>query len=576
VVIVNAAALERNLYLVAELLALPGPVVVGLNMIDVAESLGVHVEAHVLEAALGVPVIPMVASKNQGLGELVEATVHQADHPEAYAPNRPTIREAHRPVLEELHGLIAGKLPPPYPEDWVALKLLEGDSEITQMVRQAAPEVWGRVHDILMRHEDAYIDIAGGRYEWIGRMVRAAIVRPRAGAISLTDRVDRVAAHPLWGLLVLVGILALVFRLTYSLAMPVVHWLEVAILDEIVLGLKAMLAAAPAWFSGLVVDGLVQGAGTVLTFLPIMVAFFAALGLLEDVGYLARAAYVMDRLMHPMGLHGKSFMPLFLGFGCNVPAVLGTRIVEGKRARLLTILLAPLVPCTARMAVITFLAPAFFGEAAALVSWSLVGTNLAVLVLVGVVLHRLAFKSERSAFIMEMPLYHSPSLRTIGLYVWNNTLAFVRKAGTIIVVASLAVWALSAFPGGDLQHSLLAGLGRWLEPAGRLMGLGDWRLIVSLLTSFVAKENSIATLGVLYRGGGQGLDLAQRVAQTLTPAAALAFLVVQMLFVPCAATVAVMRQETGTWKWTAFGVGLLLVISLGVGIAVYQVSRLLV
>ncbi len=575
VVVVNAAALERNLYLVTELLALPSPMVVALNMTDVAEQHGLHVEPHVLEAALGAPVVPVIACKNQGLRELIEAVERVAAAPDAFKPNRPVIRPEHRPILDEIRALIAGQVPQPYPEDWFALKLLEGDVEIAEMLHQAAPETWARVHALLKRHEDAYLDIAGGRYEWIGRMVRAAVVRPRAGAVTLTDRADKVATHPLWGLLLLLGIFGLVFWLTYTAALPVVNWLDEVLIGGLSEGVRAMLAGAPGWLSGLIVYGVIGGAGTVLTFLPILVIFFAALGFLEDVGYFARAAYVMDRFMHWMGLHGKSCLPLVVGFGCNVPGVMGCRILEDRRARLLTALLTPLVPCTGRLAVLTFLAPAFFGRAAVFASWGMVALNLVVLALIGIAVNRLVFKGAHTAFIMEMPLYHLPNARTIGLFVWYNTWAFVKKAGTIILVASVIVWGLSTLPGGDVEHSLLAGLGRALAPLGNLMGLGDWRLIVALLSSFVAKENTVATLGILFGAGEAAGGLAQQVAGALTTPAALAFLAVQMLFVPCVATVAVIRQETGAWRWTALSVALQLALSLAVGVAVYQVGRLL-
>ena len=574
IVIVNAAALERNLYLVAELLALPTPLVMGLNMIDVAQQAGIQLEPHVLAAALGMPVIPLVASRNQGLTELMQAVFNLADHPESFRPNRPTIREAHRPVLEELQARIAGQVPAPYPEGWAALKLLEGDTEITSVVRQAAPSAWDDVHSILQRHEDAYLDIAGGRYEWISRMVRAGVVRPRAGIISVTDRIDRIATHPAWGLLLLIGVFGLVFGLTYGVAMPIVDWLQVSVLAPLISALRLALAGAPPWVSGLIVDGLVPGAGTVVAFLPILMVFFAVLALLEDVGYLARGAYVMDRLMHPMGLHGKSFLPLFLGFGCNVPAILGSRIVDSRRAQLLTVLLVPLVPCSARLAVVTFLAPAFFGQAAGVALWGLVLINLTVLAVVGVIINRLAFRGEHSAFIMEMPLYHLPNLRTIGLDVWQNTSAFLHKAATIILLASAIIWALSQGPGGDASLSPLASLGRSLAPVGEWMGLGDWRIIAALLSSVVAKENTVATLGVLYGSGDQGLSLAARLAQSLTPAAAVALLVVQMLFVPCVATLAVIRKESGT-GWMLLSVGLSLGLSLGVGVLVYQIALLI-
>jgi len=281
----------------------------------------------------------------------------------------------------------------------------------------------------------------------------------------------------------------------------------------------------------------------------------------------------MDRFMHLMGLHGKSFLPLFLGFGCNVPAVMGARVVEGQRARLLTILVAPLVPCTARMAVVAVLTPVFFGPNAALVSWGLVGLNLVMLAIIGVALHELVLGGEHVAFIMELPLYHLPNLRTIGLSVWQRTVHFLKKAGSIILVVSVVVWALSVLPGGKIESSYLAAMGQLLAPLGGLMGLG-WRMMVALLTSFVAKENTVATLGILYGAGEEEAQLAEIMGGILTPAAALAFLAVQMLFIPCVATVATIRQETGSWKWTAFSVALLLILSFSVGIAIYQGARL--
>jgi ferrous iron transport protein B len=273
--------------------------------------------------------------------------------------------------------------------------------------------------------------------------------------------------------------------------------------------------------------------------------------------------------MHLMGLHGKSFLPLFLGFGCNVPAVLGARVIESHRARLLTIMLAPMIPCTARMAVIAFLAPAFFGPSATLVSWGLILMALVVLALSGILINKTIFHGERAAFIMELPLYHLPNWRTIGLLVWQRGLAFVKKAGTLILVVSVAIWALSTLPDGRIETSFLAQIGKALEPVGRLMGF-DWRLMVALLTGFIAKENSIATLGVLFSAGEQA-GLAEVLAAAFPVRTALAFMTVQMLFVPCVATVAVIRQETGSWKWTLFNLGFLLLVSWVAGVAVYWI-----
>ncbi len=571
IAVVDAATLERSLYLVAELLPLPAPVVVALNMMDVAQQEGIQVEPKVLQAALGVPVVPMSAVHKIGIQELLETVERMARGEIPYTPRLPQIRQDQRQVLDSIGERIAGYVPSPYPPEWVALKLLEGDPEITAMMRSALPpERWDEVHAILRAHDDAQVAVASGRYEWIGRMVRAAVTRPRAGQIGLTERLDRWVTHPVFGLFILAGVLGLVFWLTYTVGAPLQGLMETYVVGTLADGVRSLLSGAPAWLSSLLADGVIGGAGAVLTFLPILVLFFATMAFLEDVGYMARVAYVMDSFMRLIGLHGKSFLPLFLGFGCNVPAVLGTRMIESRRARLLTILLAPLVPCTARMAVVVFLAPAFFGAAAPLVSWGLVLLSLTVLALTGILLNRILFGGRRSAFIMELPLYHLPNWRTIGLSVWQRSLSFVRKAGTVIVVVSVVIWLLSAFPGGSPEESFLALLGRWLEPAGRLLGL-DWRLTVALLSSFIAKENSIATLGVLFRANEEGL--AEILAATYPLPTALAFLVVQVLFIPCVATVGTIRQETASWRWTLFSVGLLLAIAFLAGGATFHIAR---
>jgi ferrous iron transport protein B len=575
VVIVNAATLERSLYLVAELVGLPRPLVIGLNMMDLAGRRGIEVDPRALEAELGVRVVPMVATRGQGVRELMDAACRLAAAPSAFAPSRPVVRPELQRARGEIRRLVAGRVSPEDAEDWVALKLLEGDAEVADRVSRELGHEWPEVERLLRDHPDAYLEVATARYAWIQQTLRAAVRRPGVPPAALGDRVDRVATHPFWGLLLLMGVLAVVFWLTYALAWPIVDWLDTAVGGSVARWARGALSGAPARVCGLLVDGVMGGAGSVLLFLPILVVLFAVLGALEDVGYLARAAYVTDRFMSWMGLRGRSFLPLFLGFGCNVPAILCARIVEGRRQRLLTILLAPLVPCTARLSVVAFLAPAFFGESRLLVSCGLVVVNLAVLALAGVAMSRLAFRGGDAPFVMEMPLYHLPSPRTIGLFVWRNSWEFVRKAGTIIVVVSAVVWALANLPAGDPETSLLAALGRGLEPAGRWMGLDDWRLLVALLTSFVAKENTIATLGILYGTPEEGVGLAARVAGSMSAASGLAFLAVQMLFVPCLATVAVTRQETGRWGWALLDVSLLLAISLAAGVAVFQLGRLL-
>ena len=566
VVVVDAAVLERSLYLLAEILLLPAPVVLALNMIDVAEQEGIQLESEVLAAALGIPVVPMSAARGHGIHELIQAIETLSAGQYNYHPRYPTILPAHQEVLADILALIKDAVPPLYPPHWIALKLLEGDEELTALMEQRLPpEKWEQVYQHFYAHEDAILDIAGARYEWIERMIRAAVIRPKVGQVGLTAHLDKVLTHPLWGTVALLAVLGFVFWLTYALGSPLQAWLD-GLLGLLGNYVATLLHGAPVWLVALLTDGVIGGAGMVLTFLPILLIFFAVLGILEDTGYMARVAFLTDRFMHSMGLHGKSFIPLLLGFGCNVPSILGTRIIETKRARLLTILLAPLVPCTARMAVITVLTPIFFGAAAGWVAWGLVIFSLLVLVGLGQLLHRFILKGEQVAFIMELPLYHLPNFQTIGLYVWQNAVAFLKKAGTIILGVSIIIWIFSYFPTGNPAESYLSLTGRWLEPLGAWMGL-PWQAMTALLTSFIAKENTIATLGILYG------DLETVLPTALTPAAALAFLVVQMLFIPCVAVVATIKQETNT-KWMLVSLGMLLLISWVAGVTVYQLGSL--
>lgn len=569
IVVVDAANLERSLYLLAEMLLLPVPVILALNMMDVAGQEGIQVEPKVLESALGIPVAAMSASHNQGMDALLMVLREFMEGRLHFDPRKPSVSAEHKGIMLDIEKQISDYVPDGYPENWIALKLLEGDEELAKlMALRVPPQNWEKVSTLLYQHEDAVLDIAGERYEWIARMVRAAVVQPKMTRGSLTSRIDQVLTHPIYGTVILAFVLGGVFGITYSVGTPLQAWLSgwVKYLAET---LRSLLSAAPPWIPNLIADGILGGVGLVLTFLPILAIFYAVLGLLEDTGYMARIAYLTDRWMHRLGLHGKSFLPILLGFGCNVPAVFGTRIIESRRSRLLTILLIPLIPCTARMAVVTILTPMFFGSNAGLVAWGLVVGNLVLLMLLGLGLHNLVLKNEHVAFIMELPLYHVPNIKTIGIYVWQNLLGFLEKAGTIILAGSLVVWGLSYFPTGSVMTSYLSYAGKLLEPIGKLMGL-PWPVLLALITSVVAKENTISTLGILYG------DLVHTLPVLITAPAALALLAFQMLFIPCLGTISAIRQETHSLKWTVVSTVLMLGLSLLIGVFIFQAGTFLI
>lgn len=570
-VILDAVSLERNLYLVAELLSLPIPLVLGLNRMDLAESEGIHIQPEVLEAALRVPVVPLVAQRGKGVNAAIAIAAETARHADTWKPNRPFIREDHQDVLQKVEALIDNCAPEGYPSDWVALKLLEGDAVITEMVKSQLGEDWEAVHDLLAQHDDAFLAVAGGRYDWIQRMVRAAVVRPKSGGITVTDRIDRVATHPLFGVLMLIAVMAALFGFTFGVGLPLQEWLEEG-LKTFGFHVATLLVGWPGWLVNLITHGVIGGVGTVLTLLPILVLFFFGMGVLEDSGYIARAAFVMDRWMHPLGLHGKSFLPFSFSVGCNVPAVMESRVIEEPSARLLTILLTPFVPCFPRLSVVVLLAPIFFGHRAFMFSMIIFSMPLLILVLYGKVFHEVFQKGKHNAFIMELPLYQAPQFNAILKGISQRVLDFIQGAATIILIVSVLLWALSYFPGGQIETSYLAIVGRLLDPFSRLIGL-DWRMTVALITSMLRSENTLSTLSVLFNVGPEQ-SLSDALVGHLVPASGMAFLAMQLLFVPCVATIAAIKNESKSWGWTLVYVGLRFFTAIIVGIMIYRVALL--
>jgi ferrous iron transport protein B len=566
VLVLNAAALERGLYLLSEVLLLNRPVVVAINMIDVASAQGTEIDTRALQDSLGIPVIPMVAKRNSGIKELVVQISSMASCENKFQPQLPEVSPDHQQIYQDILEQVRPYIQEPYTPEWIAIKLMEGDPEVSKMVEEKAQKSsWSNIEDLLIKHEDALHAVVNGRYDWIEKITRAAVSRFKMGEVVLTDRIDHILTRPVFGIPVLLAVMAFVFFLTYAVGVPLQGWLSNQI-QHFIKFCEPFTMGLPAWVGGLLLNGVIGGAGSVLTFLPVLLIFFAIMALLEDIGYMARAAFVMDRIMHLIGLHGKSFIPMFIGFGCNVPAVLGTRIIETKKARMITLLLIPFVPCTARLAVLTLVSAAVFRENAAYVSWSIVALNIAVLGVAGMFVNKTLWKQD-APFIMELPIYHSPDIKTIMMVVWSRTISFIRKAGTVILGVSLIIWLLSYFPTGVVEESYLASFGRLLQPLGVPLGL-DWKMITALLTGLVAKENVVATLGVLYSVGRDGLS--NILPTVMSHESAAAFLVVMMLFIPCAATIAVLKKEMNSNKWFYATIVMTLLVSYLGGIAAYN------
>ncbi|PKN18867.1 MAG: ferrous iron transport protein B [Deltaproteobacteria bacterium HGW-Deltaproteobacteria-6] len=571
ILVLNAAALERSLYLLSEVLLLNRPVIAAINMLDVASGQGIQINMKTLQDELAIPVIPMVAKRNSGIKELVDQISAFAVGGVKIQPDGPEVSADHLQIYQEILRTVRPLIPEPYTAEWTAVKIMEGDPEATGLVEKLADKTaWKHVQSLLSKHEDALHAVVNGRYDWIEKVTRASMSRFKMGEVVLTDRIDHILTRPVFGIPILLAIMAFVFFLTYSIGVPLQTRLA-DLIQQFIAFCTPATSGWPAWLQGMLFNGVIGGAGSVLTFLPVLLIFFAIMALLEDIGYMARAAFVMDRIMHLVGLHGKSFIPMFLGFGCNVPAVLGARIIETRKARMITLLLIPFVPCTARLAVLTLVSAAIFRENAAYVSWSILALNILVLGIAGAFVNKTLWKQD-APFIMELPIYHRPALKTILMVIWARTISFVRKAGTVILGVSLLIWLLSYFPTGQVDESFLAYFGRLLQPLGVPLGL-DWKMITALLTGLVAKENVVATLGVLYSVGKDGLVAV--LPTVMSHPSAAAFLVVMMLFIPCVATIAVLRQEMNSNKWFYATIVMTLMVSYLGGMAAYQLVRYL-
>lgn len=587
--IVDASNLERNLYLTTQLLELGARVVVALNMSDVAESRGDRIDVAKMAQLLGCPVVPTVGHRGEGIEELMEAAFQVAAQP---PPEELPHLHYEPEVEEEVTRLVALMAADPslaerYPLRWLAVKLLEGDENVAEKVRSLSADgaKLSGAADESRRHletiigDDVEMVIADSRYGFIRGVDQEAVERAPGDRLTLSDQIDKVVTHRVLSLPIFLGLMWVTFQLTFTLGGRGADWIDAGIgwLGQQV---AALLPEGPV--QSLVVDGLIAGVGSVLVFLPNILLLFFMISLLEDSGYLARAAFIMDRIMHQLGLHGKSFIPLLIGFGCNVPAIMATRTLETRKDRLLTILITPLMSCSARLPIYVLLAGAFFPERGAAVILSLYLLGIVLAILMGKVFRHFLFPGEDLPLVMELPPYRWPTLKGTALHVWERGGLFVKRAGTIILAGSAMMWFLGTFPWGVAyasEQSYAGQLGHLLAPLVRPLGF-DWKVAVALFFGFVAKEVVVTTLGILYGFGGEEVTeehpgLKATLQGAMTPLVAYAFMVCSLIYVPCLATVAVIRRETGSWKWTAFAVGYGLVLAWIVTFLVYRGGLLL-
>jgi len=566
--VVDATNLERNLYLTTQLLDMGGKLVLALNMADMADGRGDRLDMSRLIGWLGVPAVRTSAIHGTGLEDLLDAIIDAYQNDGVPRPVVDLGAEIEGKVAE-LQGCLDDRK---HLARWTALRLLGGVEDPSEVTADGS--VTAGLLEALngVDKEEMELDIVDRRYAAISSELKEIYSRG-ASRRSLSDAIDRVTTHKYLGIPIFLSLMWGMFQLTFVAAAPFATandsgfmWLASFAAENI----------QPEWLASLLGEGVIGGVGAVLVFLPNIMVMFLLIAILEASGYLARAAFIMDRVMSRLGLHGKSFIPMLLGFGCNVPAIMATRTIEDERSRIVTILSAPYISCSARLPVYLLLAGIFFPDNAGTVLFLLYLLGIGVAVLSALLFRRTILKGESSPFIMELPPYRMPRLKDVLLQMWERGSMYLRKAGTIILLGAIMVWALASLPWGveyGSEASYAGALGHVLEPILAPLGF-DWKIAVGLLFGFMAKEIMIAALGVLY-GAEEGAGLEEAIAADLSASTAAGLMTFTLLYTPCIAALATIWKETRSVKWTAFSVAYSLAIAYIISFAVTNLGVLL-
>ena len=586
--IVDATNIERNLYLTMQLIEMDIPMVLALNMMDEVRENGGTIQVNRLEEALGIPVIPISAAKNEGIGELIEHAIHVARYDEC--PGRLDFCDAngengqaaiHRCIHAVVHLIEDHAKKAEIPARFAATKLVEGDKLILQQLGLDRNEEETLEHMIHEMEEECAKDreaaLADMRFKFIEKVCTQTVVKPtESKAHARSVKADKILTGKYTALPAFAAIMGLIFWLTFGvIGAGLSDWLSVGIDIVTDFADRALTAYGlnPVVHS-LIIDGIFAGVGSVLSFLPIIVVLFFFLSILEDSGYMARIAFVMDKLLRKIGLSGRSFVPMIIGFGCSVPAIMATRTLSSERDRKMTILLTPFMSCSAKLPIYALFTYAFFPKYRALVIVGLYFTGIIVGVLFSLLLKNTAFQGEPVPFVMELPNYRLPSLKSVGMLIWDKAKDFITKAFTIIFMASIVIWFLQTFDVRlnvvvDSKDSLLALIGGFAAPVFVPLGFGDWRISTALITGFTAKESVVSTLTVLFGGDMSVLNT------LFTPFSALVFLVFTLLYTPCVAAIASVKREMGTARSAFLVVIMQCVIAWIVAFAVRMIGMLI-
>ena len=591
--VVDASALERSLYLTLQLLELGKPVVMALNMMDIVEKRGMEIDLHRFPEMLGIPVVPVSARKRRGLDALMHAAIH---HKDQTTPDR--LIHEHSEVTHHAHDhhsefamvysdeiedkidQIIPELERRYPNlpnyRWHAIKLLESDKEICEKYPVNLPEALDRSYES---------DVINQKYDFIGEIISEVLLHKQRQDV-LTEKADAILTSKIWGIPVFLGIMALTFLLTFTLGDWLKGWLELLIdwlSGAVTNGLAAVNASA--MITSLVVDGIIAGVGTIVTFLPNILILFLCLALLEDSGYMARVAYVMEGIMTHLGLSGKAFIPMLLGFGCTVPAIMASRALENERDRYKVMLVTPFMSCNARLTIYILFAEMFFGDNAMVVAYSMYLIGIVVAIVVSAIIHLFDRKKSVNYLMIELPEYKLPDSRTVAIYVWEKVKDYLGKAGTTIFIATIIIWVLLNFGAGgyvtDMSESFGAVIGHWIAPFFAPVGLGFWQIAVALIAGISAKEVVVSSCAVLFgivnASSPEGMVEFSAALGSIGFGSlnALCLMVFCLLYIPCTATLATIRRESST-RYMLVTAAFQLAVAWVVTLLVYQIGRLVI
>ncbi|MGL4569871.1 MAG: ferrous iron transport protein B [Clostridium sp.] len=578
--VVDATNLERNLYLTVQLIELGVNVVLVLNMMDNAKSKGININSDELSKRLGIPVVETVATKKEGIEKVIEESIKcKKSYNKKIMTNKALINR-----INVLKSCLKDK-ELDYSSEWISLKLLENDKNIRKYIEERGYE------DALNRADELiedYIETEGlepemaivdERYNFISNITKGILKKPSTRSKTLSDKIDAIVTNKFLGIPIFAVIMYILYDITFKVGAGLQEWLGGGI--ETIGGFvveKLEGIGSPDFLNGFIGDGIFAGVGSVLSFVPLIMVMYFLMGLLEDSGYMARAAYIMDRVMKALGLHGKTFISMIIGSGCNVPGIMATRTLESKKDRMIAILINPFVSCGARLPIYLVFIDAFFQTHASLILLSLYLLGIIVALICGKILSKTLFKGESSYFVMELPSYRVPSLKNVAILTWEKGGAFIKKAGIVILPAVIVIWILSVLPFGVEQYSeasILGRIGEFISPIYVFAGFATWQASVALFSGIVAKEAVVATLGMLYVGASEGTELISAIAANFTPLSAMSYMVMTLLFTPCLAALGAIKRETNSWKWTAFSAVSSFVIALAVSTLVYQCGLLL-